>query len=327
MTESQLRVRVSDKYPIAQDTVAIELMAEDDHLLPVFSAGAYIDVDLGFGPVRQYSLANDPAERHRYLLGILKQPGSNGTSAALNDIVQPTNSITISPPKNLFPLDEDAGFTVLVGGGIGITPMLAFGHRLHRLGRPFELHFCARSHEHAPFVDTLNQLPFYDQIQLHFDDHPDSKMQLARQLVSAPGNTHLYVCGPKGFMDAVLVTANQHLPANQVHQESFDAEPDPVTPSQTSPAVGNLSFEVTLTTTGETLKVPANRSLLEVLQQHGVPISRNCPRSFCCSCAVTVLEGEVDHRDVALPDQQRNELGQMLSCVSRAKSKRLVLDL
>ena len=141
MSECSLRVRVSDKYPIADQSVAIELVAEDGGELPAFTAGAYIDVGLGYGLVRQYSLANDPEETHRYLLGVLKVPNSQGVSAALHDIVSPGHSLQISAPKNLFPLRETDGLTLLVGGGIGITPMLSFAHRLHRLGRPFELHF------------------------------------------------------------------------------------------------------------------------------------------------------------------------------------------
>jgi len=323
MSEGALRVRVSDKYSIADQTVAIELVAEDGGPLPAFTAGAYIDVDLGYGMVRQYSLANSPAEQHRYLLGVLKAPNSQGISAALHDVVLPGNGLQISTPKNLFPLDEAAGYSVLVGGGIGITPMLSFAHRLHSLGRPFELHFCARDPEHAPFYPQLADLPFYEQITLHFDNIPDSALELSQQQLSACDNTHLYVCGPKGFMTSVLEAASPFLADAQIHQESFDPLPAPPPPT----AHSNHAFEVELRSSGAIIRVEAQQSLVEALQQHGVAISRGCPRAFCGSCAVTVLEGAVDHRDSVLPDQARHELGKMLSCVSRAQGQRLVLDL
>tara|TARA_R110002095_G_scaffold206003_4_gene189719 strand:- start:2019 stop:3002 length:984 start_codon:yes stop_codon:yes gene_type:complete len=322
MTESYLWVKVSDKYRIAKDSVAIELVAEEGTDLPRFTAGAHIDIDLGLGVVRQYSLANDPGETHRYLLGVLKVPLGRGTSVALHDSLRRGDSIQISRPKNLFPLNEQAALTVLIGGGIGITPMLAFAHRLHSLGRPFELHFCARSRDYAPFEAELGALPFYSQLQLHLDDDPDSAMSLSGQLAATPENTHLYLCGPKGFMEVVLTTARNYLAEDQIHHESFDAvDAAPIMPTANNP------FEVEIRSSGEILQVAADQTLVEVLQYNGLPVQRNCPRGFCGGCAVTVLEGEVEHRDSSLPDHLRNELGRMLSCVSRAKSARLVLDL
>lgn len=320
MTDTPFWVRVTDKYPIADDCVALALAAEDGGALPPFGAGAYLDVDLGFGCPRQYSLAGDPADRHRYLLGVQKAAPSRGTSAALHDVVMPGHSLKVSPPKNLFPLQEQAGHSVLVGGGIGITPMLAFGHRLRTLGASFELHFCARSRARAPFAAQLDALPFADRIRLHLDDRPGDALDLSARLADVPADTHLYVCGPGGFMDAVLQQAATRLPGAQLHQERFDAAPVEAAPA-------NAPFEVQIRSTGEVLQVGADQALVDVLQAHGLPVRRNCPRAFCGGCAVPVTEGEVDHRDRVLPDHLRHEAGLMLSCVSRAKGERLVLDL
>jgi len=319
MSNDYFYVRVSDKYPIADRTVAIELVAEDGGELPPFSAGAYIDVDLGFGLPRQYSLANDPTERRRYLLGVLRADDSRGTSVALNELVMPGHSLRISPPKNLFPLDETVTHTLLVGGGIGVTPMLAFGHRLHRLGRSFALHFCARSRRQAPFVEQLDQLPFRDRIQLHLDDDPNSRFDPATVADRSPADSQLYLCGPQGFMDQIAQQAGTLLPEARIYRESFSASEPVSTPV-------NQPFEVALRSSGEVLQIPADRALVDVLQDYGLPVRRNCPRGFCGGCAVTVLEGAVEHRDQVLPDHARDALGQMLSCVSRGQG-RLLLDL
>ncbi len=334
MIEAPLWVRVSEKYRIADDCVAIELVPLEGTTLPAFSAGAFIDVDPGLGIVRPYSLANDPAETHRYLLGVLKVPGSQGLSAILHDVIQPWNRLQISAPRNLFPLDETAGHTLLLGGGIGVTPMLAFAHRLLHLNQSFALHLCARSRSRAPFAEQLPQLPFASQVSLHLDDDPASHLDLAAILATAPADTHLYLCGPNGFMEAQAAIASQFLPATQIHREHFDAPahtpaPAPAAAAATKAATAvapNRPFTVEIRSTGQVLQVPAERSLVDILQAAGLPVRRNCPRGFCGGCAVSVLEGQVEHRDRTLPDALR-QAGRMLSCVSRARDEHLVLDL
>ncbi|WP_210397506.1 PDR/VanB family oxidoreductase [Motiliproteus sediminis] len=316
MNDALIPVRVADKYPIATDTVALELVAADGGELPPFTAGAHIDVQIGYGISRQYSLANDPAETHRYLLGVLKAPNSRGGSAMLHDLVMPGFQLNISPPRNLFPLREDAPFSLLIGGGIGITPMLTFAYRLQQLGKPFELHLHARSRERAPFLELLTSAPFANKVYLHLDDDPEGGVDY-RALLAGNAATEVYLCGPNGFMEAIGSALQGAIVPEQLHREVFDAA---------EPAAVNQPFDVQLASSGDVLTVPADQTLVEALQLHGVPISRNCPRGFCGGCAVTVLEGEVDHRDNVLPQELR-DAGRMLSCVSRAKSGRLLLEL
>ncbi|SFX56407.1 PDR/VanB family oxidoreductase [Marinospirillum alkaliphilum] len=313
----QLLVRVTDKYPIATDTVAIELAAEDE-LLPPFTAGAHIDVHLGGGQVRQYSLANDPAESHRYLLGVLKAPNSRGVSRALHDQLQKGMLLRIGEPRNVFPLREDASHSLLIGGGIGITPMLTMAWRLLALGRSFELHLCSRSADRAPFASQILNSPLAPFFHLHLDDDPGlSPLNLAATCAAAPENTHLYVCGPAGFMDWVEQQAAEHLPTACIHREHFDTAPELLT---------NPSFRVKLQLSGLELEVPPSMTLWDVLAQQGIHLPRNCPKGMCGACRVKVLEGEVDHRDQLLPQDDRDE-GWMLPCISRAEGGVLLLDL
>ncbi len=315
MNDFPIEVRVADKYPIAEDTVALELVAADGSELPPFTAGAHIDVQIGYGINRQYSLANDPAETHRYLLGVLKAPNSRGGSVMLHDLVMPGFHLKISPPRNLFPLNESATESILVGGGIGITPMLTFAHRLHALGKPFELHLHARSRDRAPFLAAIEASPFAAQLFLHLDDDPYGGIDYHQHLYRRDAD--LYLCGPNGFMEAIGAAVKAAIAPERLHREVFETAEISTT---------NAPFEVQLQSSGEVLTVGADQTLVEVLQQHGAPVSRNCPRGFCGGCAVTVLEGEVEHRDNVLPDELR-QAGRMLSCVSRAKGGRLLLEL
>ncbi|WP_416886812.1 PDR/VanB family oxidoreductase [Marinospirillum sp.] len=314
----QMTVRVADKYPIAQDTVAIELVPQDGETLPAFTAGAHIDVFLGPQTVRQYSLANDPAESNRYLLGVLKAPQSRGVSKALHDQLKPGMLLKIGTPRNVFPLEENASMSLLIGGGIGITPMLTMAWRLQQLGRPFELHLCSRSREAAPFVDQIQASPLAASFYLHLDtDGPEQRLDPAALAAQALAGSHLYVCGPAGFMDWVMQEAGHHLPEEQRHQEHFDTAPETLL---------NPVFAAWVSSQNLRLEVPAHQTLLDSLAEQQIFLPRNCPRGMCGSCKVRVLKGEVDHRDQLLLPEQRAE-GWMLPCISRALSEELVLDL
>jgi ferredoxin-NADP reductase len=207
-----------------------------------------------------------------------------------------------------------------VGGGIGVTPMLAMAWRLHRLGRPFELHYCARSREQAAFVDEMAGAPWADRVRLHFDDDGAApRIEPRRVLAAAPAGRHLYVCGPAGFMDWVMAEAGQAgLAAAQVHREYFSA------PIQ---AVGeNSAFELVARRSGKSVSVGADQSLLDALRGIGVKIAVSCEEGVCGTCMCTVLEGEPEHRDAYLTDEERAANDQILVCCSRSRSARLVLD-
>lgn len=179
----------------AQGICSFELAAADGSLLPAFSAGAHIDVHLPDGLVRQYSLCNHPEERHRYLIGVLNDPASRGGSRSLHEQVQAGARLRISAPRNLFPLAEDARRSLLFAGGIGITPILCMAEQLSHNGHDFELHYCARSSERAAFVERIHNAPFADRLVMHFDEQPETALDIARVLGNPQGDMHLYVCG------------------------------------------------------------------------------------------------------------------------------------
>lgn len=307
-----------------QAVAVFELEHAQGEPLPAFSAGAHIDLHLPGGLVRPYSLCSDPADTRRYRLGVLKDPASRGGSVAVHaHLLAEGTRLAISAPRNHFPLEEGAPHSVLVGGGIGITPMLAMAWRLHALGASFELHYCARSRSQAAFLAELTSAPWAARVQLHFDDEGEAAKLPARVLLqAAPQGSHVYVCGPNGFMDWVLAEAEAAgLPSAQRHREYFSA------PVVAATEGGERSFEVELRRSGKTTQVRPDQTLLDALKSLGIQVPVSCEKGVCGTCACNVLEGEPDHRDAYLTDEEREANDQILACCSRSRSPRLVLDL
>lgn len=283
--------------------------------LPAFTAGAHIDLHLTDELVRPYSLCSDPQHRHHYQLGILKEPESKGGSAAAHALRQ-GDTLQVGEPRNLFALDKAAAHTLLIGGGIGVTPMLAMAAELAAAGRSFALHYCTRSRAQAAFIPQLENAPYATQVQMHFSD--EQRMNLAAVLCDVPANTHVYVCGPTRLMDAVSAEATaQGYDAAQIHQECFSAEVE----------TGGRAFEVVAASSGITVQVLENQSIVEALALAGLKVCVSCKQGICGSCLTDVLEGEPDHRDHYLTDDEKVAGDQILLCCSRAKSARLVIDL
>ncbi|HEY8355972.1 MAG TPA: ferredoxin reductase, partial [Ramlibacter sp.] len=249
-TNAELRVRVARKTREALDICSFELVARDNRALPAFSAGSHIDVQLPNGLTRQYSLCNEASETHHYVIGVLNDPASRGGSRAMHELVQEGSELTISAPKNHFPLAHGARKSLLFAGGIGITPILCMAERLATIGEPFEMHYCTRSRERTAFLDRIGAGKLADRVSFHFDDgDANQKLDMAARLAVPEPDTHIYVCGPKGFMDAVLGTARANGWAEaQIHYEFFNAEP------VKSEADG--SFEVQLASSGRVVLVP-----------------------------------------------------------------------
>ena len=290
--------------------------------LPAFTAGAHIDLHLPGGLVRQYSLCGDPADTRRYRLGVLKDPASRGGSQAVHQhLLRDGQAVSISAPRNHFPLIEGAPHSVLMGGGIGVTPMLAMAARLHALGAPFELHYSARSRAQAAFLDELASAPWAARVQLHFDDEPATALQPQALLKAAPAGTHVYVCGPNGYMDWVLAEAEAAgLPSGQRHREYFSAP-------TAAPTAGDQPVEIVAQRSGKTVVAAANETLRSALERVGIKVQVSCEQGVCGTCACTVLEGTPEHRDAYLTDEEKADNDQILVCCSRSRSARLVLDL
>ncbi|WP_214509236.1 PDR/VanB family oxidoreductase [Pseudomonas brassicacearum] len=313
-------VVVTRKRPEAEGIYSFELAPAEHSILPAFSAGSHIDVHLPNGLVRQYSLCNHPEERHRYLLGVLLDPASRGGSQAMHEHVHEGSRLRISEPRNLFPLEHAAGYSVLFAGGIGITPILCMAERLARIGAPFELHYCGRSAGRMAFIEYIHHSAFANCVHVHVDDGEDAQRLDSARVLSAPASDrHLYVCGPTGFMEHVLGTAREQGWAEaQLHREYFTAA---------VPTGEAGSFEVQLASTGQCFQVPATLSVAQVLLEAGIDIPLSCEQGICGTCLTRVLEGEPDHRDMFLTDAERARNDQFTPCCSRARSARLVLDL
>jgi len=315
-----LEVKVVRKTCEAPNIHSFELADARGAPLPVFSAGAHIDVHLGGGLCRQYSLCNPPQEAHRYEIAVLREQQSRGGSAAMHERVAVGDTVTIGAPRNLFPLHEGAAHSVLFAGGIGITPMLAMAAHLAFTGASFALHYHGRSRERMAFLARIRDSAWAAQCQVHVDDEPDTQIDVAAMLSRRPSGTHCYVCGPAGYIDAISAQAAKAGVAPEfLHVEHFS----PVGSAQP----GDGSFELTLARSGLTFMVAGNETVVDALARHGIEIETSCEQGICGTCLTTVLEGEPDHRDryLSKADQACGKV--FLPCCSRALSKRLVIDL
>jgi vanillate O-demethylase ferredoxin subunit len=298
-----------------------ELVHPQGEELPPFCAGAHIDIILPNGMVRQYSLCNSPADRHRYVIAVLRDEKGRGGSKALHDALRVQDLATVSSPRNNFALVPDARKVILLAGGIGVTPLKAMAHALENAGVPFELHYCARNPGCAAFREELGIAWEHGKLVHHFDhSKPEEGLDITGLLREPEVGTHLFYCGPAGFMKA-CADASSHWPAGTVHFEHFKAPEPPANTQALAPG----AFMVKIASTGAMLEVPADRSIADVLEQNDIRIETSCQAGLCATCKIRYLEGEVDHRDYILGDDEHGQF--LTACVSRATSPVLVLDL
>ncbi len=323
-TPSTLTVLLRTMSYEAQGIVSLELVPLPPATrLPAFSAGAHIDLHLpipGGELVRSYSLLNDPSETHRYRLGINRDAKSRGGSSYVHQQLRVGDQLTISAPRNHFPLDESAPHNVFIAGGIGITPMLGMIARSQALGTPWTLYYSARTRAHAGFLDWLESEAGRrgGQLVLNFDQEPGGKMLDLGAIVAAlPAGAHVYCCGPIPMLEA-YEKATACLPTERVHMEYFAAKDAPATDG---------GFTVELARSHKTLQVPAGKTILDCLIEISVEPPYSCREGVCGTCEVKVLEGTPDHRDMVLSDSDRAANDRMMVCCSGAKTAKLVLDL
>ena len=322
--QETLQVRVVKKQAEAEGIASFELARVDGLALPPFSAGSHIDVHLpgnpGGGLVRQYSLCNASHEEHRYRIAVLRDPASRGGSVAMHDSVHEGDVITISTPRNHFAL-HPAQHSLLLAGGIGVTPLLCMADRLARTGAKFDLHYCTRSAERTAFSAEIAASSMAQHVHFHLDaGAAEQKLALATTLAAPAPDKRLYVCGPSGFIDHVVGTAQaMGWAQDHIHLEYFGA------PAQDTS--GDQGFVVRIASTGKTYAIAPDVSVVEALRGHGIDILTSCEQGVCGTCLTRVLEGEVDHRDMYLTDEEKAANEQFMPCCSRARGKLLVLDL
>ncbi|WP_208823079.1 PDR/VanB family oxidoreductase [Pseudonocardia alni] len=307
---------VDDLRHEADDVVVVSLVDEAGQELPPWEAGAHVDLNLPGGLVRQYSLCGDPDDRHGYEVAVLRDPASRGGSAWIHDELAKGDRIGVSAPRNNFEL-VDADDYLFVAGGIGVTPFLPMTAAARAAGRPYVLVYAGRTRTGMAFVERLSE---DGAVRIHVSDE-GGRADLAEVLDGVGGRTAVYGCGPDRLLDALSGLCAERGLSRQLHVEHFsgtvvDLDPDRET-----------GFEVELARSGEVVRVPADRTVLEVLLDHGVPMTSSCAEGVCGSCETSVLSGDIDHRDQVLDEDDREEGAVMMICCSRARSPRIVLDL
>ena len=318
MTNELLTVKVAKRTQEAEGVISLELVDPNGNELPAFTAGSHIDFHLPkTGNIRQYSLWNAPSETHRYCLGVLRDPQSRGGSLEIHGAVKVGDLIKISHPRNHFHLQETPANNILLAGGIGVTPLLSMAQHLQALGQTFELHYCTRSEGRTAFFDYIKNSIFSDKVRFHFDNAGDEQLLDIPSLVSSqPAGTNLYVCGPQGVMDAVI-NASSNWDPSAIHREYFTVEES---------HENDNSFKVIINSSGQTIDIPEELSITEVLKQHCINIPVSCEQGVCGTCMTQVVEGEIEHHDYYLTDPEREAGDVIIACCSRAKGT-LVLDL
>lgn len=322
---SELKLKVSDIRELTPDIKAFVLEAAESGDLPRWEAGAHIDFLLENGLRRSYSLANDPSEPGAYRTAILREANGGGGSKWMHDNVSLGDILTTTAPANNFPLSPDAKKHMLLAGGIGITPLLAMGYALKASGADYVLHYCSKSAEQTAFMDEVKAV-FDGRVHFHHDGGDPSKgIKLDEVLADPEDGTHLYICGPGGLINAARAAAG-HWPSGTVHFELFSSARTDDQKQEIADREDG-SFEVELAKRGVTLTILADQSIFEVLFDNGVMVPSACEEGWCGNCAVGLIEGEVDHRDECLSEEERETTMQV--CVSRAAPgvKKLVLDL
>jgi vanillate O-demethylase ferredoxin subunit len=333
MTNDLLSVRVLSVRYEAEDINSYELVDPDGGELPPFTPGAHVDLHFRDGRIRQYSLCNDPAERNRYVVGILKDPAGRGGSVAIFEKVHAGRILTISAPRNHFPLASDARRHLLLAGGIGVTPMMAMLAQLQRDNADFYLHYCTRSPQKTAFRDLLAPICAAGRVQYHYDGgDPRKGLDIAALLRDRPDGTHLYYCGPPGFMAAVE-TACAHWPKEAVHFEYFTPPAPPqrvaAAPAESSGGLAAadipVGFQVLIRSSGALYDVPNDKSIVQVLREHGMEVETSCESGLCGTCRTRYVEGDPEHHDYVLDDDERTEY--VMICCARSRTPVLVLDL
>lgn len=315
-----MQVRIKRITYEAEAINSYELVAPTGVELAPFTAGSHIDLHLRNGMIRSYSLVNDQRERSRYVIAVNMDAASRGGSRFIHEALRPGDIITISHPKSNFALHEDAGLSVLIAGGIGITPLLSMIRRLDALERAWELYYAARTRAAAAFLDELNGFASSGpaNLHLHFDQEASGRViDLSAIIKGAPAAAHLYCCGPVAMLRA-FEAATVGRPPAQVHVEYFTAKQKPA-------AEGG--FEVKLARSNRTIMVEPGKSILSALLNAGIAVNYACTEGVCGTCETRVIEGIPDHRDLFLGKEEQATNTTMMICCSGSKSGTLVLDL
>jgi tetrachlorobenzoquinone reductase len=318
MPEASLRVLLKSITFEAERINSYALQAADGKFLPPFTAGAHIDLQLEPNLVRSYSLTNDPAERHRYVIAVKHEQDGRGGSAFVHKRLKAGDLLSISAPRNNFAFDEGDHPSIFIAGGIGVTPIVSMLRRAAVLNRRWTLHYASRTRRDAAFLEDIRALANGNVVDAVFDREPGgSVLDLVAIAATACDRTHLYCCGPLPMLEA-FKQASRSRASHTVHLEYFS-------PAQEAATGGG--FDVRLARSGRTIAIAPGKTILATLLDAGVPVSYACSEGTCGTCETRVIDGLPDHRDVYLTDDEHAANKQIMICCSGARSPVLVLDL
>ena len=306
----------------ADGIVSVEFRpASPDVDFPAFEAGSHIDLHLPNGLVRSYSLCNPSSDRQRYVVGVLNDRKSRGGSRYVHQQLRVGMTLPISAPRNNFKLEEGAERSVLVAGGIGVTPIWCMLQRLVSIGKPVEMIYCARTRKEAAFCEGIAALAAEKSVQLtwHFDDEKGGPPDLAAMLAGKGAGSHYYCCGPTPMLDSFEKSC-QTLGFLHAHIERFAAA------HVEAPSATEI-YIVECARSGKTVEVPPGKSILDSLIDAGLSPDHSCKEGVCGACETKVISGEIDHRDGILTKAEQAANKTMMICVSGCKRGPLVLDI
>ena len=309
-----VRARLTAIRYAAEGIHLYEFAPVDGGALPAFTAGAHVDLHLPNGLGRQYSLCNPQHETHRYVVGVKRDAASRGGSIYMHEQLKVGTVMQVGAPRNHFALHEEAHHTVLIAGGIGVTPIACMAQRLRELGASFEVHYSVRKRDEAAFIDVLAGC----NLHLHVDaEKGNAPLPLGQIVAGAAADAHLYCCGPGPMLDAFEAAATGR-PSGHVHLERFAAA---------APVVAEGGFTVQLARAGRSIYIARGCTILDALRDQGVSVQASCEQGICGSCETRVLSGRPDHRDSLLSDEEKQANQVMMVCCSGSKDPLLVLDL
>jgi len=319
MSNTLIEVRVESITAETADIRSYDLRPANGGDLPPFTAGAHIDLHLRNNTVRSYSLLNPQSEQHRYVIAVALDRDSRGGSSFIHHALRVGDCFPVSMPRNNFRLAEAGEHSVLIAGGIGITPLWCMVQRLRELNRSWELYYCTRTRQATAFYEALSTLPAgeRDRVHFNFDEETDGRMlDLAGVLKDADPACHYYCCGPVPMLIA-FEAATASLPRDRVHVEYFTAKDAPVMSG---------GFTVVLARSERTIAIPQGKSILDALLEAGIDVPHACTMGTCATCETRVLDGVPDHRDVVLSPEEKASNEVMMICCSGCIGDRLVLD-
>ncbi|ARP98664.1 PDR/VanB family oxidoreductase [Pseudorhodoplanes sinuspersici] len=314
---ADIPVQITRAEEIADGIHLFEMRCKDGSDLPAFTAGSHINLRVPNGLVRKYSLCSDPADRSHYRVAIKREDNGRGGSVYLIDNTKVGDEWMISTPDNAFALPQRGDNFIFIAGGIGITPFIAMIHALKDdPAKKFKLYYCSRTPEMTAFREELSAPEFKGKVVIHYDGGDPSKALDLWPIVEERKNReHVYCCGPRGLMEAVRA-ATGHWTPTSIHFEAF-SEADARRPD-------DQPFKVKLNSTGEVIDVPAGTTILEAMRANGKDVPSSCESGTCGTCRTKLLEGEADHRDLVLTENERSS--QIMICVSRAKTPDITID-